>query len=203
MANAKRDNNYVQTLIGVSNADVSTPTLVYVDPATGRLLVNTNTTSIQGTVAHDSAVADNPLQVAGEARSSERTAVANADVSRLITDLTGKLIILPYANPEIFLRGREETIAAGGTNQLIAAQGASTRIYVSCVMVSNASTTDTTVHLQEGGSTILATLPAPAAGGTVINFAVPIRLTENTTLGFDAIDAASTITVTALGYSGV
>ena len=44
MSDAKRDNNYVPTLTGVSNADASTPTLVYVDPATGRLLVNSTGT---------------------------------------------------------------------------------------------------------------------------------------------------------------
>lgn len=39
MANAKRDQNYVPTLLGVSNADGVTPVTVYVDPATHRMLV--------------------------------------------------------------------------------------------------------------------------------------------------------------------
>lgn len=40
MAEAKRDGNYVPTLIGVSNADGTTPVNVYVDPTTHRLLVD-------------------------------------------------------------------------------------------------------------------------------------------------------------------
>lgn len=40
MANAKRDQNFVPTLIGVSSSDGITPTRVYVDPVTHRLLVD-------------------------------------------------------------------------------------------------------------------------------------------------------------------
>lgn len=38
--NAKRDQNRIPTLIGVSSSDGSTPTLVYVDPVTHRLYVD-------------------------------------------------------------------------------------------------------------------------------------------------------------------
>lgn len=40
MANAERDQNNVPTLIGVSSSDGVTPTLVFVNPATGRMLVD-------------------------------------------------------------------------------------------------------------------------------------------------------------------
>lgn len=40
MANAKRDQNNVPTLLAVSNADGTTPTLVYADPTTHRLLTD-------------------------------------------------------------------------------------------------------------------------------------------------------------------
>jgi len=40
MAQAKRDGNFVTTLLGVSNADGSTPVVVYADPTTHRLLVD-------------------------------------------------------------------------------------------------------------------------------------------------------------------
>lgn len=39
MSNAKRDDNRVPTLIGVSSADLSTPTNVAVDPNTGEVLI--------------------------------------------------------------------------------------------------------------------------------------------------------------------
>jgi len=40
MAEAKRDNNYITTLIGVSSSDGVTPVNIYVDPDTHRLLVS-------------------------------------------------------------------------------------------------------------------------------------------------------------------
>ncbi|MBI5732626.1 hypothetical protein HY967_01560 [Candidatus Jorgensenbacteria bacterium] len=40
MGNAKRDDNYIPTLIAVSNADGSTPVTLYADPTTHRLLVS-------------------------------------------------------------------------------------------------------------------------------------------------------------------
>ena len=38
--NAKKDQNRIPTLIGVSSSDGTTPTLVYVDPTTHRLYVD-------------------------------------------------------------------------------------------------------------------------------------------------------------------
>jgi hypothetical protein len=45
---AKRDQNSIPTLIGVSNVDGVTPVLVYVDPVTHRVLVDAITTSSAG-----------------------------------------------------------------------------------------------------------------------------------------------------------
>lgn len=49
MANAKRDQNRVPTLIGVSSSGFEVPTLAAIDPTTHRLLVTaTGTVSIAG-----------------------------------------------------------------------------------------------------------------------------------------------------------
>lgn len=40
MGNAKRDENFIPTLLGVSNADGTTPVTIYVDPTTHRMLVS-------------------------------------------------------------------------------------------------------------------------------------------------------------------
>lgn len=42
MADAKRDQNLVPTLIAVSNADGVTPVLLYADPVTHRLLISSS-----------------------------------------------------------------------------------------------------------------------------------------------------------------
>ena len=48
MAQAKRDENFVPTLIGVSNSDGITPITVYVDPVTHRMLVSAGTATPGG-----------------------------------------------------------------------------------------------------------------------------------------------------------
>mgnify|MGYP001569726011 CR=1 FL=1 len=40
MADAKRDANYITTLLGVSNVDGTTPVVLWADPTTHRLLVS-------------------------------------------------------------------------------------------------------------------------------------------------------------------
>lgn len=42
MSDASRDQNFVTTLLGVSNADGTTPVTIYADPVTHRLLIDTN-----------------------------------------------------------------------------------------------------------------------------------------------------------------
>lgn len=51
MADAKRDDNYVPTLIAVSSADGVTPVRVYADPTTHRLLVDNSGQVTSGTIA--------------------------------------------------------------------------------------------------------------------------------------------------------
>ena len=71
--------------------------------ATQRVIVDSS--QLSALVAHDGADSGNPIKIGGRARSSEISAVANNDRSDLLTDLVGKLIVLPYANPENFVSG--------------------------------------------------------------------------------------------------
>lgn len=58
MANAKRDDNNVPTLLAVSSSDGTTPVVVYADPSTHRLLVNNQNA---GTVTSVSVVTANGI----------------------------------------------------------------------------------------------------------------------------------------------
>lgn len=58
MADAKRDANRVPTLIGVSNADLSTPAKIAVDPDTGRMLVQADIFSSTNTGLTDGEAID-------------------------------------------------------------------------------------------------------------------------------------------------
>lgn len=51
MADAPRDNNYIPTLLGVSNSDGTTPVVLWADPTTHRLLVGFPYTIVDGELA--------------------------------------------------------------------------------------------------------------------------------------------------------
>src|SRR4051812_9155445 len=164
-------------------------------------------------VAHDGADSGNPLKIGARARSSEITAVSNNDRSDLLTDLVGKLIVLPYANPENFVSGAiTSAMASTTTTSLIAAPASGLRNYITQITVSNASTTvPTDILIQDGsGGTTLYVLPAPigtgtgtgTSGGTYV-FPTPLRQPTTATALFCAnVTTGSSTKVSASGYKG-
>lgn len=157
--------------------------------------------AVVGSVAHDGVDAGNPVKVGGIARSSEQTAVANADRVNAAYDLVGKQIVLPYANPENMVSG---TASATGTadTAVIAAGGAGVRNYITSIFINNSSATNTFVNLKDG-TTIVAVIPAPANSGAVIALPVPLRGTANTAFNFASAAGVTTMNVSAVGYRGV
>ena len=179
---------------------------------TGTQRVITATDSTIGTltgggVAHDGVDSGNPVKIGGRAISAEITAVANNDRSDFITDLVGKQIILPYANPENFVSGTITTAMTGTTStSLIAAPGAGLRNYITQITVSNShATVGTDLIIQDGsGGTTLYVIPAAAAyGGAAITFPTPLRQpTANTALFIANVTTGSNTKASASGYKG-
>lgn len=155
---------------------------------------------VAGDVAHDSADSGNPIKVGGKAVNAEPTAVANGDRANFITDLAGKQIVLPYANPENFVDGNGNSTGTGDT-AIISAQGAGVRIYVTSLFVNNTSATDTYVTIKDG-TTAKLYIPAPANSGAIVPLPVPLRLTANTALNFASGAGVTTMYVSAVGYKG-
>lgn len=174
-------------------------------------VTNAGTFAVQaasaGDVAHDGADSGNPVKVGGKATSAEPTAVSSGDRTNFITDLVGKLITLPYSNPENFVSGAITSAMTGTTStSLIAAPGAGLRNYITTIIVSNAhATVGTDVAIQDGsGGTTLLTIPAAAVyGGAVINLPVPLRQpTTNTALYCANVTTGASTKVSAAGYKG-
>lgn len=160
-----------------------------------------------GTVAHDAADSGNPLKVGARARSSEIAAVSNNDRSDLITDLVGKLITLPYSNPENFVSGAITSAMTGTTTtSLIAAPASGLRNYITQITVSCAHATQgTDILIQDGsGGTTLYVIPAAALyGGAVLTFPTPLRQPTTATAIFCAnVTTGSSTKVSASGYKG-
>lgn len=161
-----------------------------------------------GAVAHDAAVTGAPVQVAGEARSSERAAVANADVARLVTDLVGKLIVLPFANPENFVRGATAAIVDGTRTAVIAAPGAGVSLYVNTLVLTNTHATQDTAVVVEDDTTEILRVHLSAADDTAgsrtvtVHLPVPIKLTANKPLNVSCVTAGANVYAFAAGYKG-
>lgn len=160
-----------------------------------------------GNLAHDAVDAGNPIKIGAQARSSEATAVASADRVNLVADLVGKLIVLPYANPENFVSGAITTAMTGTTStSLIAAPAAGLRNYITQITVSNShATVGTDVIIQDGsGGTTLYTIPAAAVyGGAVVHFPTPLRQPTTATALYCAnVTTGASTKVSASGYKG-
>jgi hypothetical protein len=78
---------------------------------------------VTGSVAHDAVDADAPIKIGGQARSTNRTKVADADRADIITDLNGRIITEPFGPRELDLDGNI-TLTTTAETTLIAAGGA-------------------------------------------------------------------------------
>lgn len=162
-----------------------------------------------GASAIGAAIPAGAIYAAGQARSSEQSAASNGNLNGFITDLAGKLIVLPYANPENFGVGQITSAMTGTTSTALTgmgAPGASLRWYITSCTVSNShATVGTMVNLQDGsgGATLWQFPAAPAYGGAAPPFPTPIRQ-PTTNTGVFAVNATtgSSTLVSCTGYKG-
>lgn len=160
---------------------------------------------LEGAIAHNAALTANPVAIGGYATTVEASGVHNGDVVQFVSDITGKQIILPYANPENFISG---TTASGIVNtsdrQIIAAQGGSLRIYVTSLLVTNAhASVGTVVNIKDGSTVIHRGYAAANGGGFSMTFPVALKLTANSALNAACVTTGSSVEVSAAGYKGV
>lgn len=192
-----------QTTPGTTNA-------VSIAQIGGTTIVNggvAGSQSVGGTVATNVAITANPLNLGAQAVSSENTAVTTARQVQLVADLVGKLIVLPYANPENFVSGAITSAMTGTTStSLIAAPAAGLRNYITQITVSNShATVGTDIIIQDGsGGTTLYTIPAAAVyGGAVVTFPTPLRQPTTATAIYCAnVTTGASTKVSASGYKG-
>lgn len=149
------------------------------------LAAGTNTNEVVGDAAHDAAIAGNPVRVGARALSADYTAVATGDTADVIASLLGKLVCLRDALP-----GQTWSYAAasGGITNTTgvtakAAAGAGSRNYITAVQVINGhATVSTDVQIRDGaaGTVLWRGFAAAAGGGCAIQFAQPLRGSDNT-----------------------
>lgn len=165
------------------------------------------TLAVGGNVATNVAIGTNPVNLGAQAVSAENTAVTATRMAQLVTDLVGKLIVLPYANPENFVSGVISSAMTGTTStSLIAAPAAGLRNYITQITVSNShATVGTDIIIQDGnGGTTLYVIPAAAVfGGATLTFPTPLRQPTTATAIYCAnVTTGANTKVSASGYKG-
>lgn len=176
--------------------------------STGVLATVTTVTTVGtltgGGIAHDSADSGNPHKIGAIATASilGDTPVAAADRTNLKAGLDGALINRPYTSLEdIISEVKTNTDGASTAMTGAFAATASQRIYLTTLILANSSASAITVDIRDGsGGAVLATVPVPAGGGAVVPFPVPLRFSANTAAAFDGSAAATTLTVTMVGF---
>lgn len=164
MANAKRDENRVPTLIGVSSADGTTPVNVYVDPTTHRLKVDMAAGT--GTVTSVSVVSANGL--AGTVATATTTPAIT--LSTTVTGLlkgNGTAISAATAGTD-YTALAFKTISVSGQSDVVADTAADTLTLVAGtnVTITTDAATDSITINSSGGASGITVGTTTVTGGT-------------------------------------
>lgn len=187
-------------LIQLSDGTIGVKTVVY-DPNGSEATPLSPSDLAQDATVDQPAISTGP-QVHCYASDATPTAVtADADAVRVWCDLNGRVITSPYSSNANWTSGRS-AVTDGASTAVVAAQGAGVSFCATTLIVSNSSATGVTVDIRDGtAGTVLATVPAAADfGGAIIPLPVPLCTSANTALAQDPSAAATTVTVTAIGF---
>jgi hypothetical protein len=188
--------------VGLSAAQ-TLATVTTVGTVTTCSTVTTVGTLTGGGVAHDAADSGNPHKIGAKATTalSGLTLVANADRTDLMAGIDGVLITRDNSGLEDIVSGLA-AITDGSSTSVIASAGAGVKVYITDVIISNSSATAVTVDLRDGAAgSVKATFPAPAdVSGVVHSFKTPLPFSAATAVCADPSAAASTVTVTLVGF---
>ncbi|MCC6775643.1 MAG: hypothetical protein IT537_03245 [Hyphomicrobiales bacterium] len=141
----------------------------------------------------------------GRAQNAEATAVSNGQLVGFATDLLGKQIVLPYANPENMLNGVPTAAITDTTStQVLAAAGSGVRNYVTWCRVQNAhATVGTWVQILRGSTVIDSGWAGPNGGGYGGRYPTPQKSGANEEINCQATTTGASFKCTCGGYTGV
>lgn len=129
----------------------------------------------QGNVAHDAVDSGNPVKIGCHARTTNRTAVADADRADVICDDNGQLVVTPMAPRDRVVRSGVVTLSNTTETTLIAAGGAGVFRDLTYLKCTNNSATLVRVDLRDAtaGTVIDSWALAASGGGFNLAFSVP------------------------------
>lgn len=153
-----------------------------------------------GNVAHNAADSGNPIKIGyiGYDDLSTITLVDDNDRVQSVAGLDGVQVVRPNTVLGDIVSGNASN-TDGSSTQVIAAQSAGVKTYITDVTITNTSASNIYVELKDG-TTAKWTFPVPANGGVTHNFATPIGGTAATAWNFDPSAAATTIYCSVAGF---
>lgn len=132
-------------------------------------------TQPQGNVAHDAVDSGNPTKIGCHARTTNRTAVADADRADVVCDDNGQLVVTPMAPRDRVVRSGVVTVSTTTETTLLAAGGAGVFRDLTYLKCTNNSATLVRVDLRDAtaGTVIDSWALAASGGGFNLAFSVP------------------------------
>jgi hypothetical protein len=134
----------VQGITGMTALKVDGSTFTQpVNDGSGSLTVDGTITASNcaGDIASDGVDSGNPVKVGGLARTSDITAVANADRVNFTADVQGKQVVLPFALTENLVQGVTAAVTGTADTSILAAAGVGVRNYVTSFSFINSHAT--------------------------------------------------------------
>lgn len=154
-----------------------------------------------GGIAHDGIDSGNPVKTGGRARTTDVAAVSADDRSDTITSLTGKTVTLPYALPGQQISGTTNYVTNVAAD-VIAAQAAGVRTYITHILVTNAhATVGTKVSIRDGTTVKYVGYAAAVGGGFTFPLPVPLRGTAATAWTAICGTTGADVDVSISGYT--
>lgn len=162
--------------------------------------ITTNPLVVGGDVAQSGVDSGNPVKVGYKAHDtlSTITLVQDNDRTHGVAGLDGAQIIRPNTTLTDIVSGNASN-TDGSNTQVIAAQGAGVKTYITDVTITNTSASNIFVELKDG-TTAKWTFPVPSNGGVTHSFSTPIGGTANTAWNFDPSAATTTVYCSVAGF---
>jgi hypothetical protein len=145
----------------------------------------------------------NPIAIGLEGRTSSKTSVANATLVRPIATTDGRLITRLNSIPQNEWQYAAESggITDTANVELVAAQGAGIKNYLTGLSVGNANATASEIVIKDGATVIWRMYLAANAPIQSINFVTPLQSTANTKLNVACIMPGTRTYINAQGYT--
>lgn len=142
--------------------------------ASGRLHV-TASGGVGGTVAHDSADSGNPVKVGGKARTTNPTAVADADRVDATFDDIGRQVVVLNQVRDLVVHQHTQIASSSSETTIVTAGAAGVFHDLTHLIVTNQTATAVNVTIKDATAGTTRMIIALAAnGGAVIPFSVPV-----------------------------